>query len=476
MKKISLLLTMLLFSVVARASLPPYVDEEFYDSRPLQALVSCGGFTQVFASGKFGADTVTTDGNDSTGGTLGIIMAAGPTGNSGTITVSSSPANTWIAGPPIPTGVAGISNQMWYCTNLITSASANFTATASTITLSEIDIYVYVFSSAGTPFFAGQTGANATTGMTLQPGALTPSGTNLFVTAFSYDARSTVVNPTCTFPFADNAGIGLLAAWTNSAATQNPTWTISSALDMASTMMMFGVTGCSSGGGGGLFPSDSIVLDWRFNGDANDASANANNGTTHGTTSFVTDEIGRATHAINLDGSTAYVDAASPSVANFTSGDFTIVTFLTNNAADFTGNPVLWGNGTFGVQGYYFQLHNASGGDNFASRPLFGFHDGIGSGDHQIVTTDRAVSITSNTCIVFVRNGTSGKIYVNGTDVTDVSQPTIGTITSNTLLNFTLGKYLGGGDLFKGNVQELIIYSRALTGTEITPGSGGTSQ
>jgi hypothetical protein len=244
----------------------------------------------------------------------------------------------------------------------------------------------------------------------------------------------------------------------------------------ADGLAAFGTNAPAAGGGGGsAFPSDSIVLNWKFNGDATDSSGNGNNGTVHGTTFYTTDETGAATHALHLDGSTAYVDAASVSVANFTSGDFSFVAYCTNNAADFSSGGVLLGNGVFADHGYFFQVHLAFSGNSLAATPEFLWLDA--GGTHTIQATDRSMSaVTANYCLVFVRSGTSGKIYVNGTNVTAGSQPTIGTITASSTTKFTVGKYLGNSNFFPGNVQQIIVYSRALTPTEVATGSAGTSQ
>jgi hypothetical protein len=230
----------------------------------------------------------------------------------------------------------------------------------------------------------------------------------------------------------------------------------------------------SDGGGGGSgWPSDSIVADWKFNGDTTDSSGNGNNATASGTTSFVADESGTASHAIHLNGTTGFVAANSTSVGNFTSGDFSVVMYLTNNAANFSGSPIIWGNGTVGGNGYLFQEKLAAGGGSDAAHMIFFYHDG--AGDHQITTADRAVSIRLNLCLVFVRSGTSGKIYLNGTDITAASPPTIGTIATSSTA-FTMGKYLGGGFFLNANIQQVLIFSRALTPTEVATGSATASQ
>ena len=113
--------------------------------------------------------------------------------------------------------------------------------------------------------------------------------------------------------------------------------------------------GGGGGGGGSAFPSDSISADIRFNNGGTDSSGNGNTVTAHGTTSYVADEAGNATHAIQLDGSTGYADMVS--AMNFGAGSFSVVTWCTNLSADFASplSPVLWGNAAFG-SGYYFQL------------------------------------------------------------------------------------------------------------------------
>lgn len=229
--------------------LPISVDEEFYDNLTASGLVSCGGFSFLGSFGKSSVGTVTNDMGFSTIGSALAVATVGSSeesGTAGTITMGSNPANTWIPGNIIASGTAGFSNQQFYCIN--PTPFTNIYAVASGG--GSVGIVGHVFNCTGTPVFRGQTGAGASSGITIQTGTLTPSGTNLFVSSATYD----VLNAgNSTAPTLQNIDIGSDAVpeqgWTNSASALNVTWTNDTSAAKAVSMMMFGSTGCSGGGG-----------------------------------------------------------------------------------------------------------------------------------------------------------------------------------------------------------------------------------
>jgi hypothetical protein len=302
--------------------------------------------------------------------------------------------------------------------------------------------------------------------------------TNKGFNLLGFDVVGGLLKTNMSIPFVLNTNIGseslftLRQDWTGTNVFANM---IATNVGPHTAMTNTSATGGGGGGGGsGLFPSDSIVVNLLLNNSAADSSGNGNDFTYHGSAAtYVADESGTASHALRFNGTDEYIDAPNTTVANFTSGNFSIVTYLTNTISDFSGSPFLWGNTVFGSPGYYMFQHLAFGGDSLAAELQFAWNDN--TGDHTIASNDRDIVPNVNYCVVFVRNGTSGKIYVNGVDQTQAGQPTIGTINSSSS-KFTLGKYLGNSNFLPGKVQQLIIYSRALTPTEVATGSGGTSQ
>ena len=69
-------------------------------------------------------------------------------------------------------------------------------------------------------------------------------------------------------------------------------------------------------------PTNGLVAYYPFNGNANDASGNGNNGTIHGALN-TTNRFGTTSSALSFNGSNAYVDFGSPGLLAFPS-NFTV--------------------------------------------------------------------------------------------------------------------------------------------------------
>jgi hypothetical protein len=77
-------------------------------------------------------------------------------------------------------------------------------------------------------------------------------------------------------------------------------------------------------------PTNGLVGYWPFNGNANDESANGNNGTVNGAT-LSADRFGNANKAYSFDGVDDYI-TINNTVGNFGTSDFTIsLWYLANN-------------------------------------------------------------------------------------------------------------------------------------------------
>jgi hypothetical protein len=207
----------------------------------------------------------------------------------------------------------------------------------------------------------------------------------------------------------------------------------------------------------GLFPPNSIA-DWQMNNNANDYSGNGNNGTLIGIPSFTTGQNGAANGALSLNGSSQYFSGGS--VGNFTSGSFTISTWI--NIPSVVGNEVVLGNGTFSTSGYYLQITGSG-------TLLFAVNDGGGSGGNFFPTTT-TTSLSVNTWYNIVIVTTIGgicNIYINGVQ-SATTQPTIVSIGSATG-GFFIGTYPGsvGADDFEGTVDETALWNYALTSTQV---------
>lgn len=74
---------------------------------------------------------------------------------------------------------------------------------------------------------------------------------------------------------------------------------------------------------GGCVPNNGLVAEWTFNGNANDTSGSAMNGTVVGAT-LTTGQDGSANSAYLFSGTSQYISLASSTPLNFTTGQFSV--------------------------------------------------------------------------------------------------------------------------------------------------------
>jgi uncharacterized repeat protein (TIGR01451 family) len=199
---------------------------------------------------------------------------------------------------------------------------------------------------------------------------------------------------------------------------------------------------------------------WPGAGNANDI-AGTNNGTLVNGVSFVPGEVGQA---FSFDGVSSYVSIPdSPSLDTFVSS-ITIETWIKMNqlTADWNWEGIVTkGNSSWRLQvtaGAKTVTFSATGvspnGDLYGSRNVYD-----GQWHH----------------VAAVYDGTNMFLYVDGT--LDVSQPATGSISQNSYPGCIGENAEAPGLLFKGMIDEVSIYKRALTASEIqliyATGSGG---
>jgi hypothetical protein len=192
-------------------------------------------------------------------------------------------------------------------------------------------------------------------------------------------------------------------------------------------------------------PASGLVGYWPFSGNANDASGNGNNGTVNGAT-LTTDRFGNANSAYAFNGSTNTINCSGQSIPQ--NNSFTISLWIHPND-----------NG--GIQEFLHQNH-------WPAAFYIGINNGyLRCGDYWQNT---GVAIASGVWqhIVIVRNYLSQvTIFLNGNLAATLnSDITLGGTPSNPLV---FGKQYGGNtEYYNGVLDEISIYNRALTPTEIT--------
>lgn len=69
--------------------------------------------------------------------------------------------------------------------------------------------------------------------------------------------------------------------------------------------------------------------------------------------------------------------------------------------------------------------------------------------------------------VVFTRNSSTMKLYVNGVEIRSIADTLVGSITNNQTVWIAKSAYLGGSYQFTGNVSEVMIYYDVLTASEV---------
>jgi Concanavalin A-like lectin/glucanases superfamily len=176
-----------------------------------------------------------------------------------------------------------------------------------------------------------------------------------------------------------------------------------------------------------------------------DATGNGNNGTLQGGTSWTTS--GRYGNAISFNGTNAYVNVPNSSSVQLTTA-MTLEAWVNPSERKGVWRDVIYK----GNDNYYLEADSTNGkpatGGTFGP-PLFG---------------TGALTTNAWTHLAGTYDGTTLRLYVNGTQVSNRAQTGPIAISTNAL-------QIGGdsiyGQYFPGKIDEIRIYNRALSATEI---------
>jgi hypothetical protein len=206
-------------------------------------------------------------------------------------------------------------------------------------------------------------------------------------------------------------------------------------------------------------PTTGLVGYWPFNGNANDISGNNNNGTNNGAT-LTSDRFGNVNSAYNFDGINDFIQLQCPTLNN----SITISLW----AYDEGGYP-----NNNSINPRYISAESCNGGfaliNNVYDTPtglFFSRNRGVFS---TALFSNVSPSYNIQQHIVFTYDGSIGKYYLNGNLVSTVNN--IGAISLTSNLYFGKGGCSSLGqmvDAFKGKLDDIGIWDRALSQEEIT--------
>lgn len=194
---------------------------------------------------------------------------------------------------------------------------------------------------------------------------------------------------------------------------------------------------------------DGLVAYYPFEGNALDVSGNDNNGTEKGGVTYTNGVLGQAA---SFDGVDDYIDVADSATLDISGNELTIAAWVKPDQTGFDSHAIV--SKYFG-DGYYLRV-NPDGSVDFSARGTLQTNVGVvapGNFVHVVGTSD----------------GTNSSIYVNGQLIssgqTCFPGPCSITPTEHPL---TIGAWPISHDMkFKGTIDELRIYNRALSETEI---------
>jgi hypothetical protein len=206
-------------------------------------------------------------------------------------------------------------------------------------------------------------------------------------------------------------------------------------------------------------PANGLVGWWPFNGNANDESGNGNNATVNGAI-LVGDRFGDSTNAYSFDGLDDFI-SSSPNLPINSAPRSVVSWFKTNtiyiNTSQYNHVQCIngWGSSTSGKVIFPQNIVAPSGKAWFetgsSSNSIYSNNSVNNFQWHQIVTT-------------YNGSGTSIKLYIDGLLQDSTNNLILNTYNSN----FIIGNAPWANIPFRGLIDDVAIYNRALTSSEIT--------
>ena len=200
--------------------------------------------------------------------------------------------------------------------------------------------------------------------------------------------------------------------------------------------------------------STGPVAWWKFDETsgtiASDSSGNNNTGTLINGPVFVS---GRINNALSLDGINEFVDAANPTSLQIT-GRLTVSAWINTKTGD--GVP---------VSKYNFSNNTRSWRLYVTPTNILAFtvsSDGVAAQDLQSPTS---ISLNTWQYITATYDGARITLYINGTSVASTPY-TAGLFNSSA--HVIVGDNANGGNPFNGQIDDVRIYNRALSATEVS--------
>jgi hypothetical protein len=208
-------------------------------------------------------------------------------------------------------------------------------------------------------------------------------------------------------------------------------------------------------------PFNGLIGWWPFNGNANDESINNNNGIVNGAL-LTEDRFGEADHAYNFNGIDNFIDLGNSNSLNSIDTNFTISVWI-NDFSILDNSTIIACHATGFQWRYLLRTLSDSINGQFVRN----------DNNNWTFNYTESNSILENTWtnIIMLKNDSNFQIFINGSlqSTSIVPSTTVGGNNNNAYTKIGVN-WPSTPDLeyFKGNIDDLGIWNRALTQQEIT--------
>jgi len=204
--------------------------------------------------------------------------------------------------------------------------------------------------------------------------------------------------------------------------------------------------------------TQGLVGYWPFCGNANDDSGHGNNGTVNGAT-LTTDRFGNSNSAYDFDGLTSYISGAG---VNLPQGDTArTVSLWVKTAGGFSVN-------TGGQTGAVFDYGTLENNKRFSVLLVDNDFTNYFSAAYNDFHPDSSLGNNVWTNIVWVYSATNLKLYLNGVPSSTGTISNLNTTGQNFVIGNTIPNSIGQYEKYKGAIDDIGIWNRALTPSEIS--------
>jgi hypothetical protein len=205
---------------------------------------------------------------------------------------------------------------------------------------------------------------------------------------------------------------------------------------------------------------NGLLAYYPFCGNANDVSGNNNNGTVSGAV-LVPDRFGNANSAYSFDGTTSYISGVVPDFPLQNTPRTISQWFYTTSApsANFSETIFSWGDNLQSEDEVFGSILWNTNVTPLSIGSWVGDHTG---GNDAVIPYNYSLNTWYHLVVVY--NNSTDSIYINGTYLG--SKTTTGLITAADL--FIIGRAIEKNSYFKGTIDDIGVWNRALNSTEIS--------